>query len=318
MAKPEWNYHPDLPIGNNPLFSWPLRFKEIALYYRDNWLALSEGTIFLLLAILTVRFSSPDMSIAATFDWAWAGGIWLRNFILLLVVAGGLHYYFFARKQQGTDLKYVPSFMSKGNRFLFNNQLWDNMFYALVSGVLVWSGFEVFMFWAMANDHVTLITFRDHPIWFALAFPLIFIWIAFHFYCVHRLLHVEFLYRWVHGLHHRNVATGPFSGISMHPVEHLLYFSSVLIHLIVPSDPVHIIFHLYSLSLGAVFGHTGFDALLVKNKKRLMIGHFHHQLHHRYFDCNYGSVDMPWDRWFGSFHDGSPNAMKKIRASRKD
>jgi ABC-type proline/glycine betaine transport system ATPase subunit len=46
-------------------------------------------------------------------------------------------------------------------------------------------------------------------------------------------------------------------------------------------------------SLGAVFGHTGFDALLVKNKKRLAIGHFHHQLHHRFFDCNYGSVDMP-------------------------
>ncbi|MDA7598634.1 hypothetical protein N8835_01230 [Alphaproteobacteria bacterium] len=135
---------------------------------------------------------------------------------------------------------------------MFNNQLWDNMFYALVSGVLVWSGFEVFMCWAMANDHVTLIAFRDHPIWFPLAFPLIFTWIAFHFYCVHHLLYVEFLYRWVHGLHHRNVATGPFSVISMHPVEHLLYFSSVFIHLIVPSDPVHIVFHLYYLSLGAV------------------------------------------------------------------
>jgi sterol desaturase/sphingolipid hydroxylase (fatty acid hydroxylase superfamily) len=28
-------------------------------------------------------------------------------------------------------------------------------------------------------------------------------------------------------------------------------------------------------------------------------------------------VDMPWDKWFGTFHDGSPNAMNRIRASRK-
>jgi sterol desaturase/sphingolipid hydroxylase (fatty acid hydroxylase superfamily) len=66
-----------------------------------------------------------------------------------------------------------------------------------------------------------------------------------------------------------------------------------------------------------VFGHTGFETLLVKNKKRLAIGHFHHQLHHRFFDCNYGSVDMPWDKWFGTFHDGSPNAMSRIRTSHK-
>jgi sterol desaturase/sphingolipid hydroxylase (fatty acid hydroxylase superfamily) len=26
---------------------------------------------------------------------------------------------------------------------------------------------------------------------------------------------------------------------------------------------------------------------------------------------------MPWDKWFGTFHDGSPNAMSRIRASRK-
>ena len=316
-AKSEWNYHPPIPIDNNPLFSWPIRWKDTLVYYRDSWLVISEGTIFILFAVLSWHFLSPDIAATQNLHWSWIGGIWLRNFLILLGVAGVLHYYFFARQQQGTKLKYVPSFMSKGSRFLFNNQLLDNMFYALISGVLIWSAFEVLMFWAMGNGYVNIITFQDHPIWFVLALPLIFIWIAFHFYCVHRLLHVKFLYDWVHALHHRNIATGPFSGVSMHPVEHLFYFSSVLIHLIVPTHPVHIIFHLYSLSLGAVFGHTGFDTLLVKNKKRLAIGHFHHQLHHRFFDCNYGSVDMPWDKWFGTFHDGSPNAMSRIRASRK-
>ena len=225
MAKSEWHYHPPIPIDNNPLFSWPIRWKDTLIYYRDSWLVVSEGTIFVLLAVLSWRFLSPEVGSAQNLDWSWVGGIWFRNFIVLLSVAGVLHYYFFFRKQQGTELKYVPSFVSKGNRFLFNNQLLDNMFYALVSGVLIWSCYEVLMFWAMANGYVQMITFHDHPIWFILALPMIFIWIAFHFYCVHRLLHVKFLYGSIHALHHRNIATGPFSGISMHPVEHLFYFS---------------------------------------------------------------------------------------------
>ena len=313
MTKQEWNYHPELPIDNNPLFSWPVRWRDALIYYRDGWLNLSEATLFIALAVAVWHWISPNLAAAARWDWAWVGSVWVRNFVILSVVAGGIHYYFFARRKQGMALKYTDAFMSKGSRFLFNNQLYDNAFYALGSGVLVWSAYEAGMFWALANGYVPRITMAAHPLWTILALPLIYIWISFHFYMVHRLLHVRFLYERVHNLHHRNINIGPFSGISMHPIEHILYFSSVLIHVVVPTHPVHILFHLYSLSLGATFGHSGFDALLVKNKRRLAIGHFHHQLHHRYFDCNYGSVDMPWDKWLGTFHDGSKGAMARIR-----
>ena len=43
---------------------------------------------------------------------------------------------------------------------------------------------------------------------------------------------------------------------------------------------------------------------------------FHHQLHHRFFECNYGTIDVPWDRWFGSFH-GSDEATARVREQRK-
>ena len=313
MTKQEWNYHPELPIDNNPLFSWPVRWRDALIYYRDGWLNLSEATLFIALAVVVWHWMAPNLAAAARWDWAWVGSVWVRNFVILFIVAGGIHYYFFARRVQGMALKYTDAFMSKGSRFLFNNQLYDNAFYALGSGVLVWSAYEAGMFWALANGYVPRITMAAHPLWTILALPLIYIWISFHFYMVHRLLHVRFLYERVHNLHHRNINIGPFSGISMHPIEHVLYFSSVLIHVVVPTHPVHILFHLYSLSLGATFGHSGFDALLVKNKRRLAIGHFHHQLHHRYFDCNYGSVDMPWDKWLGTFHDGSKGAMARIR-----
>lgn len=51
-------------------------------------------------------------------------------------------------------------------------------------------------------------------------------------------------------------------------------------------------------------------------KKRLSLGRFHHQLHHRHFECNYGNAEMPWDKWFKTFHDGSDNAMADIRKNR--
>ena len=70
---------------------------------------------------------------------------------------------------------------------------------------------------------------------------------------------------------------------------------------------------MYTLGLSAIFGHTGFDSLLMKNRERLKLGHFHHQLHHRYFECNYGSVDFPIDRFFGTFHDGTLQAHKKMQ-----
>ena len=136
---------------------------------------------------------------------------------------------------------------------------------------------------------------------------------AFHFYWIHRLLHVPILYKKVHFLHHRNVNVGPWSGLSMHPIEHFLYTSSLCIHWIVPSDPILVIFHMLWLGPGAAMSHTGYEDLLIKDKRRLALGTFYHQLHHRYYECNYGNQEMPWDRWFGTFHDGTENSTTAVR-----
>ena len=99
----------------------------------------------------------------------------------------------------------------------------------------------------------------------------------------------------------------------MHPLEHVIYLSSVLIHWVVASHPIHVFFHMQWLTLGAVTSHAGFEGLMVGGKRRLALGSFHHQLHHRYFECNYGNTEMPWDLWFGSFHDGTPEATRRLR-----
>ena len=103
----------------------------------------------------------------------------------------------------------------------------------------------------------------------------------------------------------------------MHPVEHALYFSQLLIFLILPAHPVHILFIFHWQLLGAPSGHSGYEAVFAKNKARLLVGGFFHQLHHRYFECNYGNPPMPWDKWFGSFHDGSPEATERVKERRR-
>ena len=59
--------------------------------------------------------------------------------------------------------------------------------------------------------------------------------------------------------------------------------------------------------------HSGYEGLTAAGKRRVKLGDFFHQLHHRYFECNYGTSEMPWDRWFGSFHDGTKEATKRTR-----
>ena len=59
------------------------------------------------------------------------------------------------------------------------------------------------------------------------------IWRDVHFYSAHRFIHIRAIYRLVHSLHHRNTDPEPFSGMTMHPVEHLLYFTRSFVCLFV-------------------------------------------------------------------------------------
>ena len=80
---------------------------------------------------------------------------------------------------------------------------------------------------------------------------------------------------------------------------------SLLIHLVVPSEPIHIVYHALGQTAFPAFSHSGFADLIAAGRERLRTGDFFHQLHHRHFECNYGTIEMPWDQWFGSFDDGT-------------
>ena len=313
-----WNYHPDLPLKDPSIFVWPPNPAFLMRWFARNWLTLSERVLMVIIAVGLWLVAYPKLETAQSFAFGWIAQIWLVNMVLMIVSAGGLHLYFITYRKQGKRLKFDPRDQGRNNRLWnFSDQVKDNMFWSLGSGVLQLTGFQVITMWAIANGYTPVITLNSNPVWFIMALILIPIWSAFHFYWVHRLLHVPFLYKRVHSLHHRNVNIGPWSGFAMHPVEHFLYLSTLCIHWIVASHPIHLFFHIIYQGPGAAMTHTGYEDLLIKDKRRLALGTFYHQLHHRYYECNYGNQEMPWDRWFGTFHDGSEEATRTTRDRKK-
>ena len=249
----------------------------------------------------------------------WIAEIYLRNAALLLVIAGGLHLRLYVQRAQSERYKFNPRWlMSDSRAFLFGNQTRDNMFWNFASGVTIWTAYEAVTLWAYSNGIIPYVDWAKHPVYCVFMLVFILLLRQAHFYWTHRLTHWKPLYKAAHYLHHKNVNIGPWSGLSMHPIEHLLYFSGVLLHWIIPSHPLHAIFHLVHTGLSPAAGHAGFYKFEINDKHAMGNGGYFHYLHHRYFDCNYGNEGVPLDRWFGSFHDGSPEAHKAMRSRKRE
>jgi len=313
-----WNHLPEVPLKVSPLFDWPPNPTAVGKWIWNSWFLISERLIIIGVAIACYLWFQPSLTETKSFELSWLAQIYVRNMLLVIAVAGSLHLWFYTYSAQGKKLKYDPRPLTvSGKQFTLGGQIRDNMFWTLGSGVLIWTAYEAVLLWALSNEHMTLINFESNPVWFVAIFLLIPMWESFYFYVIHRVIHIPFLYKKIHYLHHRNINVGPWSGMSQHPIEQMIFLGSVFVHLFIGAHPIHIMFHLQYYFLTAVTTHTGFQGLLIGDKNRLALGTFHHQMHHRYFECNYGSLEIPWDKWFGSFHNGTLQADKAIKERRK-
>ena len=310
-------WQPNKKIEFDPIFVWPPRPKAFF-----KWLLNFPGYIwpwnlfFIAIAIICYLFIQPEFSRCVTFKLDWISIIFLRNLFLIILLASFFHIRLHILKSQKDEFQYNPRPLGVGKKWHLGSQTRENMFWTLCSGLPIWTAYEVFLMWGYANN-LFLFPVSDwvnSPVYFCLLFLLIPVWQVFHFYITHRFIHLKPIYKWVHFLHHRNVNTGPWSGLSMHPVEHIITFSTVLIHFIIPSHPIHFIFHVQQTGLRAIQGHSGYDKLILNNKTKagLPNASYFHYLHHKFFECNYGEVTIPLDRWFGSFHDGSKENHEKL------
>jgi len=136
-------------------------------------------------------------------------------------------------------------------------------------------------------------------VFWTLAVPL---YRSIHFYFAHRFIHIRALYKYVHSLHHRNTDIEPFSGLCMHPIEHLYYYSCVGPSLYFKMSPFHAMWNLIHLLISPAASHSGWENCMQSDQ--------FHYLHHRKFECNYGTAGEPLDRWFGTYR-GSLNPKDK-------
>lgn len=160
------------------------------------------------------------------------------------------------------------------------------------SGIAIWTLFEnVFVYlWSSGR-----LPYATDSVWsIGLALMAIPVWRSVHFYFAHRFLHFGPLYQQVHSLHHRNTDVEPFSGLCMHPVEHLYYYACVAPSLLFVCSPFAFLWNGVHLLLSPGASHSGYE------------DHFQsdafHYLHHRYFECNYAGTDAAFmDVAFGTY-----------------
>jgi len=322
-ARGEWQ--PDDLPRPGALFRWPLEPSAI-LKYIFGWggLLWPFNVLFVGIATVSWLFLTPSMERMSTLNLDWIALIYLRNACILTLFAGGLHLHLYTKKRQGTKYKYSDKWLAKEDKkFLFKNQVWDNIFWSLAGGCVVWTGYEVLSMWAYANNFLPFVVdWSNRPVYCVLLMIGMLLYRQFHFYWIHRFTHWKPLYKTVHYLHHKNINIGPWSGIAMHPIEHILFFSGVLLYWIIPAHPLHALAHLMHAGLNPARGHTGFYKV-VKNdqtsekERALTSGSYFHYLHHRFFTVNFGGEGVPLDKWFGSFHDGTPGAQKAMVARRE-
>lgn len=307
------NWRPTEPVRLPPIHARPFKVGACVKWlFGFPGFLWPQNAFWFGITLVTWFFLTPPLAVMATLEPWWVGLILARNAGILLLLFGGLHLYLYVVKGQGDDLKYTTKPLSTGSRqFLFRNQVWDNVFRSLVFATPVITLFEAATYWLFANGFLGLFEIASPIgfwIWFGLLVLLVPAIHAFHFYWGHRLLHVPVLYRAVHGVHHRNVEVGPWSGLAMHPAEHVIYFSTIVVQWLLALHPINALFQLQVAIFYAAMAHTGFEKIMFGKRMPIDNNSYFHYLHHQYFECNYGGGLVPFDWLFGTAHDGTPEA----------
>lgn len=156
--------------------------------------------------------------------------------------------------------------------------------------------------------------------WFdILYFPLSAFFLAFlhetYFYWTHRWLHIPWVFKKFHSVHHTSRETSPWTSFSFHPVESLINALAIpLIILVLPLHPLVLLFHLTLMTITAVTNHVGTEVLprfcVNLGLHRHWISGYHHGQHHILYKFNYGLFFAWWDRWMKT---ESPELSQKIQ-----
>lgn len=317
-------WRPDELIQNPPIYNWPPRPLAVTKWFVGFPGYLWPLNILVLgITVATWFLMTPEMAEMKTFEIWWVAVLYVRNLALTAAFYGGLHLYFYTLRKQDDKLEFSNRpFVTNSKRFLFGDQVYDNVFRTLAYAVPLITVYEALTYWLYANDFLGFIPISENSIgfwvWFVVLLLLMPIFHAIHFYLIHRALHSRVLYSRVHRVHHLNIEVGPWSGLAMHPIEIAIYFSTVCVQWLLALHPFNALAQIHFAIFNAAMSHTGFEKILLTKDVGIESNSYFHYLHHKYFECNYGGSIAPFDQLFGTFHDGSADAQKRMQKRMQD
>jgi len=270
----------------------------IGEWYFELFVRHLRWTTYIFVAWLSYTFTFP-IEKAKFWSLDWVLVVLLRDLAIVCLFYGGWHWMLFESpwSEKMRDRKFNPVYPEE--------ERWNHDRFWTISGTVISCGFEIVMLHLWATGVVPYYSdFWQWPLWSLLWSLFVPYWRDFHFYWIHRLMHPWktkpdpglWLYRVAHSLHHKSYNTGPWSGLSMHPIEHLIYFTCVWVPFFVLQHPFHFMFNKWHALLAPLPGHDGFD--------QPGGGSYYHFLHHAHFECNYGTPLVPFDKLFGTYEDG--------------
>lgn len=143
----------------------------------------------------------------------------------------------------------------------------------------------------------------------------------FYFYWSHRLLHIGWLYRYVHVVHHKSINPTPFTSFSFHPIEtiiNLLYFFPIV--WLFPMSLETALFLVVLTDFSNVMGHLGYEFIPALTRRHWwgswLTTPTHHNLHHQVSRFNFGLFWNGWDKLFKTMHARTEDEFNRIKSTK--
>ena len=230
--------------------------------------------------------------------------LWLGLFITGSLVGGIYTGWLKARKIQPNDFKW--------KQFRFE---------AMVTVVSLMIAGPIIGWATIRLREANIITFHHEPAaWWVILLEYALYFFAFDtwFYWLHRWMHNEPVYSWIHKLHHKSTSPNLLTTTSVNPLESFvnggfvpLFTAVFTVHdqTMALIAPTNIIMGLY-VHLGYEFFPRWWNKSWAT--KWFITATFHDQ-HHRYFTGNFGGYTTIWDRICGTMRPKFESDFIKIK-----
>ena len=142
-----------------------------------------------------------------------------------------------------------------------------------------------------------------------------------YFYWTHRAMHHPRLFKIFHLVHHRSTNPTPWAAYSFHPLEAVVEGSVIwVIVFLIPIHPAAIALFALVMIVYNVYGHLGYEIyprwLINSRLGRWLNTSTNHNMHHKYFQDNYGLYFRFWDTIMRTTHPKYEETINEVVGKR--